>query len=51
MPSIKKELDVKSVMGIIVAENFDKKIGLVVTKVNNVSLIKYKMRFDFEKAG
>jgi hypothetical protein len=48
MASIKSELGVKRVRGIIVAEDFDKKLSLAVTEVPNVSLVRYKVRFDFE---
>jgi endonuclease len=48
MASIKMELKVQSVRGIIVAEEFDKKLMLAVTQVNNVKLVKYKVKFDFE---
>ena len=49
MASIKEELGKDEVRGIIVAEDFDKKLKLAVTQVNNVSLAKYKVKFDFEK--
>ncbi len=49
MASVKKELGVNSVRGVIVAEDFDKKLKLAVTLVDNVSLVKYKVKFDFEK--
>lgn len=48
MASIKMELKAENVRGIIVAEEFDKKLLLAVTQVNNVKLIKYKVKFDFE---
>ena len=48
MASIKNDLETDSVRGIIVAEDFDKKLMLAVTLVNNVKLIKYKVKFDFE---
>ena len=48
MASIKMELKAENVRGIIVAEEFDKKLMLAVTLVNNVKLIKYKVKFDFE---
>jgi endonuclease len=51
MASIKEELEKDSVRGIIVAEEFDKKLKLAVTQVDNVSLVKYKVKFDFEKIG
>jgi len=47
--SIKKELKGENVRGIIIAEDFDKKLTLAVTEVSNVSLVKYKVNFDFEK--
>jgi hypothetical protein len=49
MASIKSELGAGRVRGIIVAEDFDKKLRLAVTEVSNVSLIKYKVNFAFEK--
>jgi hypothetical protein len=49
MASIKNELGTNQVRGIIVAEDFDKKLSLAVTQVPNVSLFKYKVNFDFEK--
>jgi len=49
MASIKNELEFDSVRGIIVADEFDKKLKLAVTQVNNVSLIRYKVKFDFER--
>jgi len=51
MASIKSDLSAKSVRGIIVADDFDKKLSIAVTEVPNVSLAKYKVKFDFEKAG
>jgi endonuclease len=48
MASIKSEFRVDSVRGIIVAEDFDNKLKLAVTQVNNVRLVKYKVKFDFE---
>ena len=51
MASIKSALGAKSVRGIIVAEDFDKKLTIAVTEVPSVSLAKYKVKFDFEKAG
>jgi endonuclease len=48
MASIKKELEADTVRGIIVAEDFDKKLQLAVTQVSNISLIKFKVKFDFE---
>lgn len=42
MASIKNELNAENVRGIIVAEEFDKKLMLAVTQVNNVKLVKYK---------
>ena len=49
MASIKNELKVHAVKGIIVAEEFDKKLRLAVTQVDNVKLVKYKVKFDFEQ--
>ena len=49
MASIKSEIGAGRVRGIIVAEDFDKKLRLAVTEVSNVSLVKYKVNFDFEK--
>ena len=49
MASIKNELKVHAVKGIIVAEEFDKKLRLAVTQVDNVKLVKYKAKFDFEQ--
>lgn len=48
MASIKMELKAENVRGIIVADEFDKKLMLAVTLVKNVELIKYKVKFDFE---
>lgn len=47
MASIKNELGANRVRGIIVAEDFDKKLSLAVTEVPNVSLAKYNVKFDF----
>ncbi len=49
MASIKEELGKESVRGIIVAEDFDKKLKLAVSQVGNVSLVKYNVKFDFDK--
>ena len=49
MASIKEELGRDSVRGIIVAEDFDKKLKLAVSQVGNVSLVKYNVKFDFDK--
>ncbi len=49
MAAIKKEIGVANVRGIIVAEDFDTKLSMAVTEVPSVSLIKYKVKFDFEK--
>jgi hypothetical protein len=51
MASIKNELQIDSVKGMIVAEDFDKKLKLAVTQVANVDLFKYKVKFDFEKVS
>jgi len=49
MASIRKELGADRVRGIIVADDFDKKLSMAVTEVSNVSLVRYKVKFDFEK--
>lgn len=41
--------NINSVRGIIVAEDFDRKLKLAVTQVANVSLVKYNVKFDFQK--
>jgi hypothetical protein len=51
MASIKKQFIGKKVRGIIIAENFDKRLKLAVTQVPNVTLMQYKVKFDFEKVG
>lgn len=51
MASIKKDLDVENVCGIIVAEEFDHRLKLAVTQVGDVELMKYKVKFDFEKVS
>jgi hypothetical protein len=51
MAAIKNELGAKSVRGIIIAEDFYKKLSLAVTEVPSVSLVKYRVKFDFEKLG
>jgi len=35
--------------GIIVAEEFDKKLKIAVTQVNNVRFVRYKVKFDLEQ--
>jgi len=51
MASIKKELKTDAARGIIVAEDFDNKLKLGVTQVNNVKLVRYKVNFDFEEVS
>jgi Endonuclease NucS C-terminal domain len=51
MASIKNELGEKSVRGKIVAEDFDNEIIGAVRKAPNVSLVKYKVKYDFEAVG
>jgi len=50
MASIKAELKAEGVRGIIIAEDFDKKLKYAVSEVPQVTLIKYRIKFDFEKA-
>ena len=50
MASIKAELKADGIRGIIIAEDFDKKLKYAVTEVPQVQLIKYKIRFEFETA-
>ncbi len=51
MASIKKQFEGKNVRGIIIAEKFDRRLKLAVTQVPNVSLMQYKVKFDFEKVS
>ncbi len=48
MASIKNELGERNIRGLIVAKDFDNEILLASRKVSNVSLVKYKVKFDFE---
>jgi hypothetical protein len=48
MASIKNELGERSIRGVIVAKDFDNEVLLASRKVPNVSLVKYKMKYDFE---
>ena len=48
MASIKNELGERSVRGVIVAKDFDNEVLLASRKVPNVSLVKYRMKYDFE---
>ena len=48
MASIKNELGEKNIRGLIVAKDFDNEILLASRKVTNVSLVKYKVKYDFE---
>jgi hypothetical protein len=49
MASIKNEFNVKNIRGIIIAEDFDKKLKMAVSLIPIVTLMKYKVKFDFEK--
>ncbi len=49
--SIKNEIGQRSIRGKIVAEDFDNEIILEVKKTPNVSLVKYKVKYDFEVVG
>lgn len=51
MASIKKQFEGKNVRGIIIAEKFDKRLKLAVTQVPTVTLMQYKVKFDFEKVS
>lgn len=51
MASIKKQFIGKNVRGIIIAENFDTRLKLAVTQVPSVTLMQYKVKFDFEKVS
>jgi Protein of unknown function DUF91. len=51
MASIKNELGERSIRGIIIAEDFDDEIILAVRKAPNVSLVKYRVKYDFEVVG
>jgi endonuclease len=51
MAAIKNELGERSIRGIIIAEDFDDEIILAVKKASNVSLVKYKVKYDFEVIG
>jgi hypothetical protein len=48
MASIKNELGEKNIRGLIVAKDFDNEILLASRKVPNVSLVKYRVKYDFE---
>ncbi len=49
--SIRNEIGQRSLRGKIVAEDFDNEIILEVKKVPQVSLVKYKVKYDFEIVG
>ena len=49
--SIKNEIGQRSIRGKIVAEDFDNEIILAVRKSSNVSLVKYRVKYDFEVVG
>jgi endonuclease len=49
--SIKDEIGQRSIRGKIVAEDFDNQIILEAKKTQNVSLVKYKVKYDFEVVG
>ena len=49
--SIRNEIGQRSIRGKIVAEDFDNEIILAVRKSPNVSLVKYKVKYDFEVVG
>lgn len=51
MATIKKQFEGKNVRAIIIAEKFDKRLKLAVTQVPNVTLMQYKVKFDFEKVA
>lgn len=51
MASIKNELGDRSIRGIIIGEDFDNEIILAAKKAPNVSLVKYKVKYDFEMVG
>jgi endonuclease len=51
MAAIKNELGERSIRGIIIAEDFDDELILAVKKAPNVSLVKYKVKYDFEVVG
>jgi hypothetical protein len=49
--SIKNEIGQRSIRGKIVAEDFDNEIILEAKKASNISLVKYKLKYDFEPVG
>lgn len=51
MALIKNELGERSIRGTIVSEDFDNEIILAVRRTPNVSLVKYKVKYDFEVVG
>jgi hypothetical protein len=48
---IEDELGEKNIRGLIVAEKFDQEIILAAEETSNISLIRFKIRYEFEKAG
>lgn len=51
MTSIKNELGERSIRGIIVAKDFDNEIIPAIRKTKQVSLVRYKVKYDFEVTG
>jgi hypothetical protein len=51
MASLKNELGERSIRGLIVAKDFDNEIVLAMKKTTNISLVKYKAKYDFEAIG
>jgi endonuclease len=51
MTSLKNELGERSIRGIIVAKDFDNEIVPAIRKTRRVSLVKYKVQYDFEVIG
>jgi RecB family endonuclease NucS len=51
MALIENELGEKNIRGLIVAEKFDQESIQAAEKVSNVFLIRYKIHYDFERAG
>ena len=51
MASFKNELGERSIRGLIVAKDFDNEIIPAIKKTTHVSLVKYKVKYDFEVIG
>jgi hypothetical protein len=51
MTSIKSELGERSIRGLILAKDFGNEIIQAARKADNVSLVKYKVTYDFEVIG